>query len=176
VKRNGLIDLKIDHFLQHNARFLLVVFLLSMFFFVPITFYFIGDGYGFGIQGFFYRFQVTAQGVSFLPISYEIDYILNLTITGKTVYSILFWVIGTLFYTCGMIWYMLTYDSPDIRYIKVGVILIFISIISIIISQIIQYGPFFLGPAGLSIPIGFPLLTGLAWFMNSLPEQRSFEQ
>lgn|GEM_PF-1618884 len=134
---------------------------LAFFFIIPIQFYFLGDGYGFGIQGFIYRYQITIQGSSLIPISYEVGYIIDGRITGKSIYSIMVWAIGSFLYAIGLLCYLLTFDIKTSKWYKTSMILMLFSLALIVFSIIIQYGPFFVGAAGISIPIGIPLLFGV---------------
>lgn len=151
----------------------IIAILLALFFFViPIHFFIMGEGYGYGVQGFTYRYQTTTQGVSLIPISYEAEYIINGTITGKSANSILFWIIGTILYTIGLLVYLLTFDLGKRRYYRLSSLFIICSLLSVILSSIIQYGPLFIGPAGVSILIGVPLLVGISWYVYTLPSEK----
>ena len=153
---------------------IIIAILLTLFFFViPIHFFVMGEGYGYGIQGFTYRYQTTTQGVSLIPVSYEAEYIINGTITGKSANSILFWIIGSALYTIGLLVYLLTFDLGKRRYYKVSSLFISCSLLSVILSSILQYGPVFIGPAGVSILIGVPILIGISWFVYHLPLENS---
>jgi len=151
---------------------IIIALLLTLFFFIiPIHFFVMGEGYGYGIQGYTYRYQTTTQGVSLIPVSYEAEYIINGTITGKTANSILFWIIGSALYTIGLLVYLLTFDLGKRRYYKLSSLFIFCSLISVIISSILQYGPIFIGPAGVSILIGVPIIFGISWYVYNLPSE-----
>lgn len=144
---------------------------MVFYFFIPVQFFIMGEGYGYGIQGFTYRYQITTQGVSFIPISYELGYILNGTITGKSVYSILFWIAGSISFAIGITLLLMMYDFEKLMYNKLGSFFLFSSIICTILSSTIQYGPFFFGPAGISVLIGIPVLIILSWFVYTNSEK-----
>jgi len=149
-----------------EPRYNLIFLLLILFFIFPIEFFVIGEGYGYGIKGFTYQYQITSQGVSLIPITYELEYIINGTIKGKTYLSIIYWITGTSLNMLGLTLYLLIYDlkKPNINRICAGFILL--STIFVILSSITQYGFLFSGPAGISILIGMPLLIGSLWYLN----------
>ena len=151
---------------------ILIVFLIAFFFILPIHFFILGEGYGYGIQGFTYRYQITSQGTSFFPVSYELGYILDKTITGRTAWSIGFWILGTLLYSSGMLVYLLSYDGYRSIWVRRAAGLLCASIISVVISSLIQYGVFFHGAAGISILIGIPILIGITYWMYILPDDK----
>jgi hypothetical protein len=144
---------------------LIIILLLLFFFIIPIEFFVLGDGYGYGVKGFTYQYQVTTQGVSLIPITYEMDYILNGTITGKTATSILLWITGVIIYLIGMAVFLLTYDLKKRVFNRICTFFIFSSVLLVIFSSMLQYGIFFSGPAGISVLIGLPLLIGLSWYL-----------
>jgi hypothetical protein len=149
-------------------RNLLALILLGFFFIVPVHFFVIGDGYGYGIQGLTYKYQITTYGESFIPLSYESGYVLDNILTGKTAYSIIVWIIAVIFYTIGMLLYLVGYDEQTSKKIRICTWFIVGSLVLMTGSSMIQYGPFFMGPAGVSILFGLPFLFFTGWSMYSL--------
>jgi len=128
--------------------------LLVFCFFLPLQCYVIGDNLGIGIQGAVYRYQITVEGNSLIPITHELYYITSGLYSGKTALSAILWISGTilLFFTTFItlrFWNRI--PSRILPWISMG-----ISIAGVIYlgSCLAQYGVFFSGPAGLSIPIG----------------------
>ena len=136
----------------------IIVLLFLFLFFIPIHFFILGEGYGYGIQGLCYRYQIGSQEISFIPLSYELGYVLSDTITGKSAGSILCWILGTITFSLGTIIFLIGNES---QYSRIVGILILISAGGFIISSIFQYGFFFSGPAGISILVGVPALFAL---------------
>ncbi len=153
-----------------DSRNLVAIFLLLLFFVIPIHFFILGNDYGYGIQGFTYRYQVTNQGISLIPISYELGYVNNQTVTGKTATSIIFWIFGTITYTLGILLYLISYDQMQEKIYQICGCLIFCSLLFFILSCIFQYGIFFVGPSGISILFGAPVLFFVAWLIFIMPQ------
>jgi hypothetical protein len=149
--------------------------LLAFFFLVPVHFYILGEGYGYGIQGLTYRYQITPQGDSFIPLSYDAGYVLNQTLTGKTAYSIIAWIIAVILYTVGMLLFLVSYDEKPSKKFRISAWLIIGSLVILILSCIIQYGLLFNGPAGISILFGLPFLFFTGWSIHGLSTPRRQE-
>jgi len=45
-----------------------------------------------------------------------------------------------------------------------------------LLSCTAQYGPFFHGPAGWCVPVGLPLIFGIAWFVWQGEEEEEVEE
>lgn len=157
------------------SRSQLTLLLLVLYFAFPINFFILGNDFGYGIQGFTYRYQVTNQGTSFIPISYELGYILTQTVSGKTVYSTIFWLLGTGLYTIGLIIFLLLCDSETKKSLKIPVIFMIFSGISFCCSCMTQYGLLFFGPSGISFLFGVPIIFLLTWKIFTIPLQMKLE-
>lgn len=140
---------------------------LCLFFFViPIQFFVIGQDYGWGIQGAVYRYQVTSVGNSLIPIPYEIGYVTSGIYSGFSALSVILWASGSLFLGGITLFSVIRWNNlsrSGIRIILLGLIGVLIFYCS---SCIARYGPFFTGPAGLSIPIGLILLSMIVLFLH----------
>lgn len=147
-----------------NKYYLFIIFSLLVFI-VPIHFFIIGDNYGYGIQGFFYRYQEAPQGVSFIPLTNEIGYVTSGLIDGKSGLSILSWAFGSLLFYSSFFIFLYKFHELNKSHYKYISYLIFISIGSLLISSFLQYGLFFVGPAGISILIGIPFLFFFGWVL-----------
>lgn len=145
-----------------NKYYVFLIFSLLVFI-VPIHFFIIGDDYGYGIQGFFYRYQEAPQGVSFIPLTNEIGYVTSGLIDGKSGMSIIMWAFGSFLFYLSFFIFLYKFHELKEFYYKLISYLIFISIGSLLISSFLQYGLFFVGPAGISILIGIPFLFFFGW-------------
>jgi hypothetical protein len=137
-------------------------------FICPLHFFIIGDDNGYGIQGFFYRYQISSYGISFIPITNEIGYVTSGLIDGKSAISILLWALGSFTFSLAFFLFLLKFHELQEKHIKRISSLLFISIVILILSSFAQYGFFFFGPAGISILIGIPLLFGVGWAIRGL--------
>jgi hypothetical protein len=142
-------------------HFLLIIALLVIFFLFPLQVFIIGEETGIGFQGAVYRYQITGYGNSLIPITQEAMYIANGIYSGKTALSVILWVLGTIVLTITM-WFGLVYswDNRQDFGNRIGLGLAG-SCICYICSCITQYGIFFHGPAGTSIPFGIGII--LLW-------------
>ena len=161
-------DLKFPFIITSIRSHTPVVLAFFLFFFlvlIPIEFYILGEGYGYGLRGICYRYQITSMGDSFIPISYEVQYVLSGILTGKSGYAILIWALGSIFsgLSTMFLFYFLICKSPYLKILSAGGI-VFASIL-FIISDMLQYGLLFFGPSGVAIPVALPLLFLLGWFV-----------
>jgi hypothetical protein len=136
-------------------------------FICPLHFFIIGDGNGYGIQGFFYRYQISSYGISFIPITNEIGYVTSGLIDGKSAISILLWSFSTFIFSLVFFFFLLMFhELKKKNYTQISGLLV-ISSIFMILSSFSQYGFYFYGPAGVSILIGIPILIGIAWIIRN---------
>jgi hypothetical protein len=126
-------------------------------FFLPLQCFVIGDNMGIGVQGAVYRYQITTNGNSLIPVTTEVTYVTSGLITGKTANSILFWIAGTVFLIILTFLSFLKYEYFNSRSIQLLSIGLFGASICHLLSCSIQYGPFLQGPAGRSLPAGVVL-------------------
>ncbi len=144
-------------------RFAVPFLLLVIFFIFPFQVFIIGNETGIGIQGAVYRYQVTSYGNSLIPVTQEIMYIVNGIYSGRTAISIILWALGTILLTITT-WFGLIYadgSRPDFtKKVSLGLIG---SCACYLFSCIAQYGIFFQGPAGTSIPFGIVII--LVWLV-----------
>jgi hypothetical protein len=136
-----------------------------LYFLCPIHFFVIGEGNGYGLQGLFYRYQISSQGSSFIPITREIGYVTSGIIDGKSGISILFWVIGSLLFSGAFFLFLFKINQIRKKIFHLISGLIITSGICFLLSSLIQYGIFFNGPAGISILIGLPFLMYFGWLV-----------
>jgi len=144
---------------------------------VPVNIYIIGDYLGAGVQFVLFRYQITYLGSVFISVFHDLNYILNGAFFGKTAISIIFWVIGVLcLFIAILLFFIKSYE--DVENSIRGGLLIVISAILFLISIVIQYGITFSGPAGVSIPVGIPLLfvIGIWIFYNEKKYKKPRQQ
>jgi hypothetical protein len=125
---------------------------------MPIQIYVIGDGIGAGIQGAFYRYQISSYGTSFIPLSQDLNYIISGTYLGRTAISIFIWIIADFVLVCATILVLIKVQYFQDRKYKVICLFMIVSGFLFLISAMIQYGLFLHSLTGISIPFGVPLL------------------
>ena len=139
--------------------------LMVFFFFLPLQCFIIGDGLGLGVQGAVYRYQITGSGISLIPVTYEIGYVTSGIYDGKTAVSVIIWATGTFILACTLMLCLIhtnRKNHPRLRVVTIGIagscILYFVSLVA-------QYGVFFSGPAGISLPAGIIMMVLFASFL-----------
>lgn len=135
-------------------RYIIFSVLCLIFFFLPLQVFIIGDFIGIGVQGAAYRFQTSQYGTFFFPITREILFIFNGTYSGRTALSVLFWASGTLLLAYTTIFAFLHIDETMNNYYRPIAYGLIASCGIYLVSCIAQYGFFFHGPAGISLPVG----------------------
>jgi hypothetical protein len=134
--------------------------LCLIFFILPIQVFVMGDFTGIGVQGAVYRYQTSGYGTYFFPITREITFVLNGTLSGRTALSVILWVSGTVLMACTTLFAFLhTNDSTENYYRQIAVGLI-ASCVIYLGSCIAQYGFFLSGMAGFSLPVGIIAILG----------------
>ena len=132
--------------------------LLLFCFVIPLHVYTIGVDQGIGIQGTFYRYQVTVYGSMMITMMQDIWYVTSGTYSGRTALSIVFWVTGSISLVIATITYLIELDSVDRYYSnQVGFFVIGAGTLYVF-SCLAQFGPYFHGSAGISLPFGGFLL------------------
>jgi hypothetical protein len=141
------------------TRYLVPVFLLFLCFIMPVQIYIIGDGMGAGVQGAFYRYQISSYGTSFITVNQEVQYVTSGTYGGRTALSVLVWVMGDILLVIATILALTTLDrDPDKRRYTMICLLPIGSGVLFLFSAQFQYGFLLYGPAGIAIPFGVILM------------------
>lgn len=139
--------------------------LLVFVFFLPLQCFIIGDNQGLGIQGAVYRYQITGNGISLIPVTHEIGYVMNGIYQGKTALSVILWGVGTLVLVCTVLLSLIFMNRINPFIFQLFFIGITSSCILYLVSLVFQYGVFFSGPAGISIPAGTLIMALFAVFL-----------
>ena len=107
-----------------------------------------------GIQGAVFRYQISSQGNSLIPITTEMMYVTSGLYDGKTAISVIFWVLGTSILTVLTILSLVHWTGLSSQHIWIIILGTAGAGISYLVSCGFQYGVFLSGPAGKSLPIG----------------------
>ena len=139
-------------------------------FILPLQCFIIGEDMGLGIQGAVFRWQMTIQGDSFIPITQELNYIQSGIYFGKTAFSIILWTLGTVIIALMTMVSLIYWNRLPLHYLRFIVTGLTAAGILYLASLCAQYGPLFFGPAGISLPIGVVILFMFAAFLHFYPE------
>jgi hypothetical protein len=133
-----------------------------------------GDFTGIGVQGAVYRYQTSGYGTYFFPITREIVFVLNGTLSGRTALSILLWTSGTVLLACTTIFAFLHIDDTTKNYYRQIAYGMIASCGIFLGSCIAQYGFFLKGVSGFSLPVGIIAIP--CWIMVLYYYQHPYEK
>ena len=145
--------------------------LLLFCFIIPLQVFIIGNDAGFGVQGAVYRYQITSYGDSFMTVTRELTYVYSGLFTGRTALSVVLWAAGTMVLALTTVIPLVYWNRlPErmYRFIILGLVLAGLLCLG---SCIAQYGLFFSGSAGISLPLGVLLMVIFAaslWFYRGI--------
>jgi hypothetical protein len=143
------------------------IFFGLVIFLIPLNIYIIGDWIGTGIQWVLFKYQQTYMGSNLISVFDDLFYISNDYITGKSALSLQLWIVGVIIFLASITY--LSFNKITKRNGKIAAGIMFFSGILFFSSIFLQYGITLRGPAGVSIPIGIPLIfviSGYIWFSD----------
>ncbi|MDI9633649.1 MAG: hypothetical protein QFX32_06285 [Methanolinea sp.] len=132
---------------------------------VPLHLYVIGDWLGTGVQWALFRYQETAYGPSLITVASDFGYIGTGLISGKTALSFLLWDAGGLLLSGAALLSLLPALGGRPAWTRPAGFAVAAAGVLFTASCIVQYGPLLSGPAGISLPLGLPLVFSVAWLM-----------
>jgi len=151
--------------MEDHRRFHLFIHLLLVF--VPVNIYVIGNWMGTGIQWIFFRYQQTYIGTSFIPVTWDLFYVLNGVIGGKSGFPLIVWSLGAIIILISIIIVTVNYLA-DFRSSLVPALLLAGGVFALVLGTIVQYGITFQTSTGFCIPVGIPMFIGYClWILSS---------
>jgi len=141
--------------------------LCIFFFFFPLQCFIIGDNLGLGVQGAVFRYQMTLQGNSFIPITSELRYVTSGIYSGNSALSVVLWTLGTVVLTATTILSLLHWNRLPHSRLKIILAGLISASIFYLGSCIAMYGLFLSGSAGISLPVGIVILIMFTVFLYS---------
>ena len=143
--------------------------LLLFCFVIPLHVYTIGVDQGIGIQGTFYRYQVTGYGSMMITMMQDIWYVTSGTYSQRTALTIVLWVTGNIFLVIATLINLIRPDNFNLYNSTVTGFLLIGAGLFYVVSCMAQFGPFFNGRAGISLPFGGFLLMVLGIYLMMYP-------
>jgi len=141
-----------------------IIVLLGFIFLIPLNIYYIGDGFGGGIQWTLFKYQFTPFGSSWFSIFMDLDYVINGIITGRSALSLVLWSAGSFLLLIIIISFVLVIMERKQEMKRLFGIMTILVGFFYLISCMFQYGPTLSGPAGYCIPVGIPVI----WAFGSM--------
>lgn len=136
-------------------------------FFLPLQCFIIGDNLGLGVQGAVFRYQMTVQGNSLIPITRELGYVSSGIYSGKSALSVVLWTLGTIVLAATTILSLVHWNRLPHYILKLILLGLVSAGILYLGSCVAQYGLFLSDPAGISLPIGVVILCLFTIFLYS---------
>ena len=137
----------------------IIAFCICIFYFMlPLQLFIIGNDMGIGIQGAVYRYQISPQGISLIPLTSEVFYVTSGLYQGRTAMSVTFWVLGTAIFTVLTIASLVYWNQLSLRQIRIIMPGLAGAGFCYLVSCGFQYGVLLSGSAGKSLPIGIIFL------------------
>ena len=145
--------------------------IMVLLFILPQSMYVIGDYMAVGIRFPLFRWQESGFGTSIIPVFREVGYLSSGTLKwmtspvnstaqtyNPTAIATVIWVAGLILLLAAAVmvlsWHFL--DNPE--HARYPGPLIILTGVLFLVWAMVQYGPFFSGPSGFSIPVGVPIL------------------
>lgn len=160
---------------QRGKPFLSPPLLLAAVLLLPTNIYVIGDAVGAGLRFPLFLYQNTTYGTSLIPVWREITYATSGIITGRSAVSILLWVLGTALLIAAITYFAVRREDDYETFRKPLALLVAGGAAAYLLSCVAQYGPTLYGPAGFAVPVGVPLLLGVAGYILTVEEDDELE-
>lgn len=150
---------------------IIAVCLCIFWFILPLQCFIIGNDLGLGIQGAVFRYQMTVQGNTLIPITRELGYITSGIYSGKTALSVILWTLGSIVLAAETMLSLIYWNQ--LPHSRLSLILAGLASASLLYlgACVAQYGFFLSGPAGSSLPVGVLILflfTGFLYIYQNL--------
>lgn len=152
--------------MQNEFHKKIALFLIILVYFIPVQIFRIGTSIGYGIQWPLFKYQDTIIGVSFVSLINDIGYVLTGTITGRSGISLVLFLSSTIILLVSTIALIHTYVTGHPEKFRKYSLFLSLSAIIYLISIMVQYGFLLSGLAGISIPIGVPLMFFIGWWLH----------
>jgi len=142
---------------------------------LPANIYTIGADIGAGLQSPLFRYQQTYLGTSVITLANDLGYVTSGTIGGRSALSILLWVFGTALLIAAMVYFAARRKEGYEAFRKPLALLTAGGAVAYLLSCVAQYGPTLYGPAGFAVPVGVPLILGVAGYIITAEEDEELE-
>ena len=142
---------------------------------LPANIFAIGNAVGAGIRFPLFLYQDTTYGASLIPVWREISYVTSGLIGGRSALSIILWVLGTALLIAAIVYFAVKRENDYETFRKPLAFLIAGGAVAYLLSCVAQYGPTLHGPAGFAVPVGVPLILGVAGYIMTAEEDEELE-
>ncbi|MGA2162447.1 MAG: hypothetical protein ABSG28_09700 [Methanoregula sp.] len=143
---------------MRTSPYAVPLILQCILFLIPINIFVIGDWLAIGVQWELFRYLQSYLGNSFIFFTGDINFITSGAITGRSALATGFNVTASAFLLLVLCFLLYVYLKKSSAYFKAAAIITIIGGCLFLLSDMIQYGVLFHGPAGFTIPIGVPII------------------
>jgi hypothetical protein len=147
------------------APFTVPLILQCILFLIPINIFVIGDWFATGVQWGLFRYLQSSFGSSLIFFTSDINYIIRGSITGRSALATGFNVAASALLILALCVLVYVYLKKSIAPVNLAAVITISCGFLFLLSDIIQYGILFNGPAGFTIPIGVPIILVCGWWM-----------
>lgn len=147
------------------SRFRLPLIVQCLLTLIPVNIYVVGDWLAVGMQWIFFQYQQSYMGNSLILFTRELDYIRYGWITGRSALAAEVAMAASFLLLISLIIFIYVGLTESGAQIKAGALSTIGGGCLFLLSDIIQYGILFHGPAGFAIPVGVPAMLVCGWWM-----------
>ncbi len=154
------------------SRFRLHLIAQYLLFLVPVNIYVLGDWLAAGVQWILFRYQQSYLGNSLLLFTRDLYYIQEGILKGRSALASEIAVVAAFCMISAALLLFYAYAIESGAWVKTAAIVSMSGGCLYLVADMVQYGVFFQGPAGFTIPVGVPviLLTGGWMYRMKLPD------
>jgi hypothetical protein len=154
--------------MQKRSPFSVPLILQFILFLIPINIFVIGDWLATGIQWALFRYQQSYLGNSFIIFTKDMYYIRQGFIFGRSAFAAGMNTAASSLLLLAFIVFLFIGFIESASLVKIGAIITITGGCFFLLSDLIQYGILFHGPAGFTIPLGVPAVLVTGWFIYQL--------
>jgi hypothetical protein len=155
--------------MENPYRFRLPLIVQCLLFLIPVNIYIVGDWIAVGVQWIFFRYQqcYVENHLSTILIFFTKDlyYVQEGILKGRSAVAAEVGVFATFIMILAFLLLILAYIEENGTWVKAAAITSITGGCLYLVSDMIQYGILFNGPAGFTIPIGVPIILVCGWWM-----------
>lgn len=144
--------------MNNETRVRLPLIVQCCIFLIPVNIYVIGNSLGAGVQWILFRYQQTYLGNSLIFFYKDLEYVQLGMHSWKSAVSVEISFIATLCLVVATLILIAAMMKRTVSWGKAAAVITVFSGLLFLVADVIQYGILFIGPAGLVLPVGVPVM------------------
>jgi len=137
----------------------------SLIFLILVYIYIVGNNLAAGIQWIFFRYQQSYFGDSIIVFYKDLFYVQAGLLKGRSAVAAGFEFVATIIMILAFFLFLAAYQLKTGTWIRAAAMGVMSGGFLYLLSDVIQYGIFFHGPAGFVIPVGVPVILVTGWWI-----------